>query len=130
MRHLRALMESRPCLDRIPDPAIITSDPGSMSKENATYCVATRAQDGSFLYVYTPRGNGFQVDMTKLSGTQVHGWWYNPRDGLCYDAEGHPTDRPFGSYPTQADRQFSPPGQSGEGHDWVLILEDSAKSKK
>jgi hypothetical protein len=130
MRHLRALMDSRPCLDRIPDPDIVTSDPGSMSKENPTYCVATRAQDGSFLFVYTPRGNGFQVDMTKLSGTQVHGWWYSPRDGLCYDAEGRPTDRPFGSYPVQATRQFSPPGPSGEGRDWVLILEDSTKAKK
>jgi hypothetical protein len=129
MRHLRALMESRSCLDHIPDPDILTSDPGSMSKEKPTYCVATRAQDGSFLFVYTPRGNGFEVDMTKLSGTQVYGWWYSPRDGLCYDTEERPTDRPFGSYPVQATRRFSPPSPSGEGRDWVLILEDSAKAR-
>jgi hypothetical protein len=68
--------------------------------------------------------------MAKLSGTQVHGWWYSPRDGLCYDAEGRSTDRPFGLYPVQATRQFSPPGPAGEGRDWVLILEDSTKAKK
>lgn len=127
MRHLRALMESRPCLDRISDPDILTSDPGSMSKENPTYCVATRAADGSFLFVYTPQGHRFEVDMTKLSGTQANAWWYSPRDGLCYDIEGCPIGHPFDQYHTQDIQKFSPPTSQGKGHDWVLVLEDADK---
>ncbi len=128
MRHLRALMESHPCLDHIPDPGILTSDPGSMSKESPTYRVAVRAADGHVLFVYTPQGYGFEVDMTKCSGTQARAWWYNPRDGLCYDTEGRPTDRSFGQYPTQGTRMFCPPDPSGEGCDWVLVIEDATRS--
>jgi hypothetical protein len=126
MRHLRALIESRPCLNRIPDLSILTSDGGSMNKENPTYCVATRAEDGSFLFAYTPQGHRFEVDMTKIPGPQAHAWWYNPRDGLCYGTAGRPTKHPFGTYRTKGRRSFCPPGPPGKGHDWVLVLEDAA----
>jgi hypothetical protein len=56
--------------------------------------------------------------MGKISGQSVKGYWYNPRSG---------TNMAAGTYPNSGVRDFVPPSQ-GFGSDWVLVLDDAAKT--
>jgi hypothetical protein len=123
MQHLRRLMESRPMEGRGPDQSILVSEAGSLG-EAPTYCVVTRASDGSYAMVYSTLGKPFTVDMTVLSGTRMNAWWYSPRDGRCYDERQSQTTRPFAVVDTRPRREFTPP-TSGLNQDWVLVLDDA-----
>ena len=79
MRHLKALMLSRPYLARIPDQSVIVSPTGDGDRHLA----ATRGRDGSYLMVYIPEGQRLAVDLTKLSGQRAVGWWFDPRTGIA-----------------------------------------------
>lgn len=131
MRHWRKLLESRPVLIREPCMNLITSSPGSIPgsalREPGDYRLATRAADGSYALVYSTRGLDFTVDMSRISGSQAHAWWYNPRDGKCYDDSGNAATGPFGAFETSGVRTFDPPGETGKDKDWVLILDDASR---
>jgi len=53
-----------------------------------------------------------------IRGNRVHAWWFNPRDGRA---------RSIGTFTNLGDRAFSPP-DPGEMLDWVLVLDDEARS--
>jgi len=108
MRHLRALIESRPMLTRVPDQALLATPAG----EGADHLRATRAADGSYAFVYTPAGRPPAVDLAKLGGAAAAAW-FDPRTGATVDA-----DRPAGG----REATYRPP-TSGPGQDWVLILD-------
>ena len=129
MKHVRYLMESRPILTRVPDQSIITSDHGSKGEKftPGDYRVATRSKDNDYLFVYTTEGKDFTVDMSKISGSTVNAWWYNPRNGNCYNSSGELVTTPFDTYTTEGMVTFNPPGESGPGRDWVLVLDDASK---
>jgi len=111
--YLRDLMESRPFLDRIPDPSLVVGDPG----KGLDHVVATRAADGSYAMVYIPRARPVTVALGKLAGDRVRAWWYDPRTGAAELA---------GQYERRGEREFTPPA-SGDGRDWVLVLDDAGK---
>jgi hypothetical protein len=127
MQHLGALIRSRPVLIRIPDQTIITSPIGSKDKSNPTALAATRASDKSYVFVYSSQRRNFTVDMSKISGNSAKAWWYNPRDGKCYDNSNKYTESPFGIFNTNGIRDFTPPGTAGKNNDWVLVLDDISK---
>jgi hypothetical protein len=104
MRHVRALVESRPYLTRIPDQAIVTGDGVR----------ATRDAEGSSLMAYTTEGASFTVDTGVLSGTALRAWWFDPRTGTATDA---------GTVERGASVEFTPP----ERTDWVLVVDDAAR---
>ncbi|MEM7655068.1 MAG: glycoside hydrolase family 140 protein [Bacteroidota bacterium] len=110
MRYLRALMESRPMLERIPDQALLTS--GRYEHDRIQ---ATRGE--SYLMVYSSQGRGFEVRTDVLTGQDLIAHWYNPRTGEIQEA---------GSFPKQEKQTFTPP-KSGYGQDWVLIVDDASK---
>jgi hypothetical protein len=110
MRHLRALMESRPLLGRVPDQSLILSDVGA----GATRVRATRASDGSYAFVYLPAGGTVRVDLTKLRGGASTARWYDPRNG---------SSTPIPPFPKTGSREFTAPGAVGAGNDWVLVLD-------
>jgi hypothetical protein len=110
MRHLRTLIESRPMLSRVPDATLIV-DPLSGSEQ----IVATRG-DG-YLFVYSPHGREFTVNLGRISGEMLTAHWYSPRDGRAF-----PTD----SVVNRGTHTFRPPSV-GFGSDWVLILDDAAR---
>lgn len=112
MPHVRALMESRPILDRIPDQSLIKGETFSEGDR----IQATRGKD--YLFVYTTSGRPFTVNMGKISGKQVKGYWYDPHEG---------TTKAIGTFPNQGTQAFTPPAK-GLGHDWVLILDDTNKN--
>ena len=113
MRHARALLESRPILTRIPDQSLLASDPG----RGSDHTQATRAEDGSYAFVYSASGRPFTLDLGKLTGRRVRAFWYNPRNGTSDDA---------GTFEREGKKEFRPPSQ-GKGNDWVLVLDDAAR---
>ena len=120
MQHGRALIESRPFLTRIPDDSIIvpavvaTSVPGA----GRYRFVATRDEAGTYAMVYAPAGRPFTVRLSKIAGPKVVAWWFNPRTGQA-------TRIP--AFTKTETRLFTPP-DPGESLDWILVIDDAAKS--
>jgi hypothetical protein len=114
MGHLRRLFESRPWHTLAPAQDLIvgTNPPG------AGYMRAALAADGSFALVYSPRGEAFVVDQSRLGAAEITYWWFDPRYGRAYHiATGMGT----------ALQYFTPPS-SGRGCDWLLVLDDASQS--
>lgn len=112
VRYLRALLESRPFLSRIPDQSILASDPGS----GGQHLQATRDSNGAYLMVYLPTTQAVSVHVQSLTGVAVRGWWYCPRTGqLAHIGKIDQAVSPI---------TFSPPF---DGPDWVLVLEDATQ---
>ena len=120
MQHARALIESRPFLTRIPDDSIIVTDsvPTSVPGAGRYHFAATRDESGSYAMIYAPVGRKFSVQMDKITGAKVKGWWFNPRDGGAKE---------IGQFENKGVREFTPPDY-GEMIDSVLVLDDAAKS--
>lgn len=114
MRYLRALIESRPMLSRIPDQSLIVSDAG----KGTDRIEAARAEDGSYALIYSSSGRPFRVDLGKLAASKIQAWWFDPRTGTARKAD---------VFPRQGHREFRPPAQ-GKGQDWVLVLDDASRS--
>jgi hypothetical protein len=114
MAHLRALLESRPYLDRIPDQGLILAGQAM----GARHVRATRAVDGGYAFVYLPTITPVTIDLGRLSGAEVTVWWYDPREGTARRAAPVPAGGPH---------EFTPPG-ARHGADWVLVLDDATWS--
>ena len=122
MKHLKDLILSRPFFGRVSDNSLIENI-GSGGDRMA----AARGSDGSYAMVYFPRETlSRKIYASKLSGSQIRAWWYNPRDGKCYNQNGTETNQPFEVF-NKADRTFDPPG-SNSSLDWVLVLDDASKN--
>ncbi len=110
VRNLRALMESRPFLCRVPDQELIAR--GQCS--GGGHVQAARCAEGSYALVYVPlAGSRVAVDLERLSADQWRAWWYDPRTG-----EAEPT----GVHATDGEAEFRSPA---DGPDWVLVIDDA-----
>ena len=112
MQHARALLLSRPYLERIPDQGLIASAVGS----GTHHVQATRDQTGRYALVYLPAGDPVELNLEVLSGEELCGYWYDPRSGNALS---------LGVFPRQERMSFTPPGG---GLDWVLVLDDASCS--
>ncbi|MCW3053567.1 MAG: hypothetical protein JWN14_2737, partial [Chthonomonadales bacterium] len=112
MQWARKLIESRPFLSRIPDQALLLSDP----ETGADHVQATRDKDGAYAFVYIPSGKPVTVDLSRLSGQTISAHWYDPRTGAATS---------IGTFPQSQAQEFTPPS---EGPDWVLILDDAVQA--
>ena len=111
MQWARKLIESRPILERVPDQSLIVGD----NKTPGGHIAATRSQKGDYAFVYSPQGAPFALDLSKLSGNNFRGYWFDPRTGTSTLIEA------FGR---ENQKQFTPPSKE----DWVLIVDDAAKN--
>ena len=113
MGFVRRLFESRPFLKLVPAQKVVSVAHG----QERRFVRAARGSDGSYLFVYSTFGEGFRVDLSKVSGEQIVASWYNPREG---------TSKKIGTFSnTGASRAFLPPSQ-GRTNDWVLIVDDAS----
>ena len=64
------------------------------------------------LYTYT--GRNFSVHMGKTDGDEVKASWFDPRTGKTIT---------IGTFENKGIKAFNPPGEPGNGNDWVLVLE-------
>lgn len=85
--------------------------------EGPDHVQATRGSNGSYAFVYIPTGKAVTVNMSKISGSKVKAYWYDPRKG---------TSEAIGEFPNIGIKQFTPPS-AGRGSDWVLVLDDASK---
>ncbi len=117
--YARQLLESRPCLTRIPDDSVIVPDRVRTAVPGAGRYrfVATRDEAGSYAMVYAPAGRKFTARLNMIQGRQVKAWWFNPRTGEA---------TVIGEFPNADEREFSPPNP-GEFLDWLLVLDDVSK---
>lgn len=109
MQFVRALMESRPFLERVPDQNLIAEN-----YEGANHLQATRGKN--YAFIYTPNGLNIKVNMGKISGETVRAYWYDPRTGGFQF---------IGTYENKGILTFVPP-TSGRENDWVLVLDDES----
>ena len=112
MIHLKTLLTSKPLENRVPDQSLLTSDPGRYDIAK-TYTVAARAAAGSYAFIYTPQGQSFTLDLSKLSKTALRARWFDPRNGRYHSAGTH----------ARGSVTFDAPGEVGEGNDWVLVVD-------
>jgi hypothetical protein len=116
MQYLKALVESRPYLSRVPDQSLLKSPEG----KDGDHCQATRDAAGSYALIYIPHGKGVKIDLGKLSGPRLKAYWYDPREGGA---------NPAGEFDNKGTAEFVPPtaNKAGEPNDWVLVLDDVSK---
>ncbi|MCW5969939.1 MAG: glycoside hydrolase family 140 protein [Blastocatellales bacterium] len=111
---VRRLFESRPFIRLAPYDAMIVDGP----RAGGAKVRAALADDGSFAFVYSPRGESFTLRLDAVKTIErVNAWWFDPRYGNAFMI--HTGDN-------AALQTFTPPGR-GRGQDWILVLDDSAK---
>lgn len=111
MAYVRRLFESRPFQKLVPDPSIVLDGPS----HGGAKIRAARAVDGSFAFVYSPRGESFTVRMDAIRAPRIRETWFDPREGVA---------RPLHTTDTAGIQTFVPPS-AGRGHDWILVLDDA-----
>jgi hypothetical protein len=109
MGYARRLFESRAFEKLAPYAEMLKAAPATGGGKVR----ALRAMDGSFAFIYSPRGEPFTVDKHALQGPRIRESWFDPRYGVTRRL--HSTDN--WGYQTYA------PPTSGRGQDWILILE-------
>ncbi len=114
VRHVRKLFEARDFSKLIPDQSIVYG----VNPKDSTHIRAAVANDGSFLIAYLSIGQPIKVTMTKINGSKVKTRWFNPREGEIIE---------IGEFDNKGFRTFTPPS-SGEGNDWILLMDDSSAS--
>lgn len=110
MGYLRELMLSRPFLTRIPAPGMIVSGAG----EGGDHREATRDSEGSYAFIYLPKGGAVTLDLRPFSSERIRMTWFNPRTGKPTAEKAIYNRGPAVNFlaPTEGDRE-----------DWVLILD-------
>ncbi len=77
--------------------------------------------------VYSANGRDIRIKMSRLMAPTMQAFWFNPRNGK-WRVEGHDIteQKPFmkdvPSGPSAPLCEFNPPGNVGNGNDWVLVL--------
>jgi hypothetical protein len=108
------LFHSRNWYDLIPDQRheVVTNGLGEFN--GLDYLAAASTSDGSTVIAYLPTPRTISVDMSKIAGSQVKAWWFDPRKGKAAAA---------GVFPASGTHEFTPPGDG----DWVLVLDNAAQ---
>lgn len=109
---LRRLFSSRAFSLLRPAPDLIADGPRFGGDKVRAAC----AEDGSFAFIYTPRGKSFTVDRRFFPPPHLKQIWFDPRYGNEYLIHSHDG----GAFQT-----YTPPTR-GRGNDWLLILEGAA----
>ncbi|MCL4708120.1 T9SS type A sorting domain-containing protein [bacterium] len=112
MTHLGALFRSRAWHDLVPDydHEVVIAGYGDVS--TSSYLAAARTRDGSTAMAYLPEARQITVDMSKISGAKVKGWWFDPTSGHA---------SAIGELPASENMEFTPLSAG----DWVLVLDNA-----
>lgn len=120
MRHLRALMESRPYLSRIPDQSLVNDVGTDTDHVQVTRDGTVGRKDATTILVYLALYRGLRVDTSVLPAARLRCWWYDPRTGAALplgEIENSGTFTPGAGWKITPDLG---------GPDWVLVIDDAA----
>ena len=107
MKYLRRLIEAFPYECRVPAQDVLLSNGERYSRISAT-------KGSDYILAYTYDNSPIELDLSRISGTRKHVWWYNPSDGGIEDAGECKT----------ATAAFQHSGERQPGNDWVLVVTD------
>jgi hypothetical protein len=110
MGHLRELFLSRPFRALVPDQSVIAGSAGT----GAAHQRAARGEAGRYLLAYSPYGRPITLEMGTIRGAEAVAYWFNPRTGAA---------ERIGAVEAAGPRTFTPPGESGRGRDWVVVVD-------
>lgn len=136
---LRDFMESVPLMECVPAQEMICQDEEGVMDAHVQAAIH---KDKKFLCAYLPSGGSYTLKVGELlredaasedsrmessKGNSVYGWWFNPRDGKCYDEKMQETGTAFvcetvhvnGN--TAGEMTVTAPEQGAE-KDWILLL--------
>ena len=108
MQHIKDLMLSFDYFGRVPDQSLLAEN-----GEKYAYKVATKGSEYAMIYTYI--GDEIAVNMSKFESPEIRASWFNPRDGEINEV---------GRVSNVGVEKFDAPGETAEGNDWVLILEE------
>lgn len=108
---VRRLFESRTYQKLVPNQSMIKAGPAT----GGAKIRSAVADDGSFAFIYSPRGEQFSIDKSVINGKRVSEIWFDPRYGISYKI--HTGD-------TKGFQTYTPP-TNGRGNDWILIIENA-----
>jgi hypothetical protein len=109
MQWLKKLILSRPFIERIPDQGLLAANENAP----ADYQVATRGENGSYAFIYTPTGKSISCRTQELAGDMLRCCWYSPREGIFTKPSELKKDTVM---------VFQAPTE-GPGCDWVLVID-------
>lgn len=92
-----------------PNPEIIKSGPNTNGRE----ILASGSHDESLLVVYSPYGMNFNLDLSKMSASNLDGAWFNPRNNSYIALKEIEKKSIVG---------FDPPSDPARGNDWILLI--------
>ena len=107
VKYLKELMLGKSYFDRVPDQSLVINN-----GEKYNRVMATRGQHYAMFYVYNARA--FTIAMSKLNFKPGKATWFSPFDSQVIAIK---------DYKYATEKTFDPPGEKGDGNDWVLILE-------
>jgi len=113
MRHLRALIESKPFLTRIPDQALLLEEPKEAWKHIAvTSDRAAGEKNATFVMAYFPHNATARLDTSVLGKPNFRLDWFDPRTGATHSR---------GVQANTGKLKVTPPAEL-HPLDWVLVL--------
>jgi hypothetical protein len=107
MGYLKKLMLKYQFTKLVPDHSFVANQ-----GERYDYQAAVRGE--KYLMVYSYNGRPISLNREKFTGTEYRLSWFCPRDGSMIDGQ---------TLSKSEITEFDPPGDPGNGNDWVLILE-------
>jgi len=110
---LRKLIESGHYYKRIPAQTLILAGQG----EKSEYMTAFRDDKGRYIGIYLPVGKQITVNTSGISSRILKIAWFDPKRGKTKSLK---------NLPNTGSLRLSPP-QTGNGNDWVLIIDHSAR---
>jgi hypothetical protein len=106
---------SRSWANLVPDNDHTLLIKGYGDVNTAGYAAAAITKEGATAIIYTPENRQITVDLTRISGTRTHAWWYQPSSGVVNDLK---------VISDSSSQTFIPPSSG----DWLLVLDDAAKN--
>jgi hypothetical protein len=104
---------TRAWYDLQPDIAHSFLISGSGNLQTRDYAPAAVTSDGITGIVYTPDNRPLVIDLTRITGKESHGWWYQPSTGAAED---------LGIIADADSVTFNPPAAG----DWLLVLDNAS----
>jgi len=113
MQYLRLLMESVAVANWKESQSMVLNN-------GERYDRVAAASGSNYGLFYTYTGKNINIQLGKLKARQLSVSWFDPKTGRYIDA---------GTISNKGTHLFDPPGESGEGNDWVLVLKSNDARK-